>query len=79
MMKRKEVDQLLSLYADLLDSVESLQNNIYGTDESIDEDEAYRDIKALKNDIIDVGNIAKEMDDVLLAKELRSGTKEDDE
>ena len=79
MMKRKEVDQLLSLYADLLDSVESLQNNIYGTDESIDEDEAYRDIKALKNDIIDVGNIAKEMDDVLLAKELRSGTKEDEE
>ena len=79
MIKRKEVNQLLSLYADLLDAFESLRSNLYSTNEQIDEGDIYTRLKALESDIIDLGDIAKEMDDTLLAKELRSGNKEDEE
>ena len=79
MIKRKEVNQLLSLYADLLDSMESLRNNLYSTSESLDEWEMHRELKELGGAIVDMGDIAKEMDDQLLAKEIRNGTREDEE
>ena len=78
MIRRQEVSQLLALYIDLLESVESLRNNLYSTNDSFDDESVYRQVGELSGAIIDLGDIAKEMDDTLLAKEMRNG-KEDEE
>lgn len=77
MIRRQEVIQLLSLYEDLLDRVESLRNNLYSANVTFDEDNAYETTGDLQELIIDLGDMAKEMDDRLLAEEMRSDGKEE--
>ena len=79
MTNRKEVEQLLTLFMDLLDSVESLRSNLYSSDEPFDEGEAYKGLKILEDLVIDIGNIAKDMDDQLTAKEIKDGFAENKE
>jgi len=75
-MKRQEVDQLFELFSDLLDAVESLRNNLYSSEEPFDDTHTYNALKILEEKVIDIGNIAKEMDEQLTAREI-SGIKEE--
>ena len=78
-MNRKEVNDLLSLYTDLLDASELLRTGLYMTGDSFDDESVYSKINSLNSAIIDLGELAKEMDDKLLAKEMKVNVPEHDD